>query len=118
LKKGNEFKDQFVKMAFESVRELHGLNIGYTFKCHNYPMKSTLHILICIALSFAAQLHSQNNIDFESTAAGVYSASNSMSGWTLSSQTASICNNSAVWKPESPEFSIVSTPILSFSFSR
>ncbi len=55
----------------------------------------------------------QINLDFESTTPGAYTASNSVVGWTISSQTASSCNTSSVWTPGSPEFSVLSTPVLS-----
>jgi hypothetical protein len=60
------------------------------------------------------QLSSQNNIDFESTAAGSYTASNAVSGWTLSSRTMTGCNTPTAWTPGGPEFSIASTPLINF----
>jgi hypothetical protein len=51
------------------------------------------------------------NMNFEASAPGTYTAATTVSGWTVSSQTITSCNNSTVWTPGSPEFSIVSTPI-------
>jgi len=79
-------------------------------------MKKILHIIFCVVLFFALHLQAQTtNIDFELTAPGVYTTSNAVSGWTISSQTNTTgsCNTSTVWASGSPEFSIVTTPILS-----
>ncbi|PBQ30409.1 hypothetical protein CNR22_01060 [Sphingobacteriaceae bacterium] len=57
------------------------------------------------------------NEDFESTTPGTYNTSNAVSGWVVESTSSSTCqvtcNNPApIWVGGSPEFSIVSTPIL------
>jgi len=54
-----------------------------------------------------------SNLGFEQSLPGAYTASNAVSGWILSSQTAT-CGTASAWTPGSSEFSIVSTPILSF----
>jgi hypothetical protein len=70
--------------------------------------------LILFGLLFYSGVFSQAvNIDFEASSPGTYSTSNAVSGWTLSSQTAS-CNSSASWTPGSAEFSVVATPVISF----
>lgn len=62
-------------------------------------------------------LNSQtHNIDFELTGAGSYTNANAVSGWTISSRTMTSCNNTTTWTPGSPEFSVLSTPVLSFPY--
>ncbi|MBL7931155.1 MAG: T9SS type A sorting domain-containing protein [Bacteroidia bacterium] len=53
------------------------------------------------------------NIDFEASLAGTYTTGNSVSGWSLTSQTATNCSGSS-WVSGSPEFSLVNTPISGF----
>lgn len=72
-------------------------------------------VLIISGLLFSlSQIWAQGvNIDFESSSAGTYTAGNSVSGWSLTSQTATNCGPGA-WVSGSPEFSLVNTPIVSF----
>ncbi len=81
--------------------------------------KKTIHFFFLFLVSNYAELHAQstvncNNIDFELTSVGAYTTANAVSGWTISSQTPTSCNTSSAWNAGSPEFSIVSTPILFF----
>lgn len=56
------------------------------------------------------------NEDFESTLPGIYTASNAVTGWTVSSRnTAGGSCNPTNWVPGSPEFAIVSTPIFNWN---
>ncbi len=71
-----------------------------------------IFFIISILVQNLSGLSQPSNINFELTSPGAYSASNSVSGWTLSSQTATC--GTAAWTTGSSEFSIVSTPILSF----
>jgi hypothetical protein len=71
-------------------------------------MKPFLRVLSGLIL-FPAVFTAQVNLDFEASAPGAYTASNSINGWTLSSGTTISCNT-VTWVPGSPEFSIVSTP--------
>ncbi len=78
-------------------------------------MKFPRNIWLCVVLFLSISVYAQTNIDFELTTPGTYTASNAVSGWTISSQTnTSGCNSSTLWTPGSNEFSIVTTPILSF----
>jgi hypothetical protein len=75
-------------------------------------MKKISCILFCFILK--TSVFSQGvNLGFESSTLGAYTASNSISGWTLSSQTAT-CGTSGAWTGGSSEFSIVATPVISF----
>jgi hypothetical protein len=75
-------------------------------------MKKISLILFCFILKTG--VFSQGlNLGFESSTPGAYTASNSISGWTLSSQTAT-CGTSTPWTAGSSEFSIIATPIVSF----
>lgn len=76
-------------------------------------MKKLIILVPLVLLQICSGFSQTSNIGFELSSAGAYTASNSISGWTLSSQTAS-CGTSSVWTPGSTEFSIVSTPVLSF----
>lgn len=71
-----------------------------------------------VVLLAAFRLHAQTavNIDFETMAAGAYSSSNSVSGWTLSSATRTTCGNTPVFLPGSAEFSIISTPAIAVPY--
>jgi hypothetical protein len=55
------------------------------------------------------------NEGFELTAPGQYVNANAVQGWTVSSQSNSLCTGSSNWSPGSPEFSIVATPLMSFT---
>lgn len=79
-------------------------------------MKKIFHlILVLLTVSHFTAEAQTVNINFESTAAGAYTASNAVSGWTISSQTSlGGCSTNNVWTPGSAEFSIVTTPVLSF----
>ncbi len=78
-------------------------------------MKFPRNIWLCVVLFLSTSVYAQTNIDFELTAPGAYTASNAVSGWTISSQTnTSTCNSSTLWTPGSSEFSIVTTPVLAF----
>ncbi len=55
------------------------------------------------------------NEGFESTSPGTYSTANGVSGWTVSSRIADSQCTPTLWAPGSSEFSIVATPIASFS---
>lgn len=70
--------------------------------------------LIILFFCFACSLEhaAQTNIDFEQTLPGAYTTSNAVSGWTISSQTATGCINSPIWAAGSPEFSVVTAPLL------
>jgi hypothetical protein len=71
------------------------------------------YLLIIFVILFNSFLRSQTvcvNTNFESTSAGAYTASNSVSAWIVSSQSVTGCSTSTVWTPGSSEFSIVSTP--------
>jgi hypothetical protein len=74
-------------------------------------MKKISLILFCF-IFYSGVFSQAVNIDFEASSPGTYSTSNAVSGWTLSSQTAT-CSNSNSWTPGSPEFSILATPIIS-----
>jgi hypothetical protein len=50
------------------------------------------------------------NEGFESTSVGIYTAGNAVTGWSITSQTASC--SLAGWTSGSPEFSIISTPLM------
>lgn len=81
-------------------------------------MRSPVHIIFGFVLCFADNVFSQTaNIDFELTPVGTYTAANAVSGWTVSSRinkTTGYCTPTTTWAPGSPEFSIVSTPIVGF----
>jgi hypothetical protein len=78
-------------------------------------MKNLLRIFSYVGLLFCSYTYGQTNIGFESTSPGTYTASNSVSGWTLSSGTNSgSCTSSGPWTGGSSEFSIVATPVLNF----
>lgn len=79
-------------------------------------MKTITQLFFYVAFLFALNCGAQVNIDFEGTVPGVYTTSNAVNGWTISSQTKTSCATSTVWAPGSPEFSVVSTPIFSFPF--
>lgn len=72
--------------------------------------------LVCVVLLFVPLNAQTVNIDFESTAPGTYTASNAVNGWTLSSHsnTTGPCTDNSSWNPGASQFSIVSTPIVSF----
>lgn len=84
-----------------------------------------MHIKIHIALFFSSfqitvcspnnDRHLVPNAGFEMTASGTYTSASAVSGWTVSSQTASVCNTNTLWVPGSNEFSIVSTPVVNFA---
>lgn len=73
---------------------------------------TTLAIFLFTMPFFKAQTQ---NMDFESTTAGTYSASNSVSGWTVSSQQVYTCPRSSSWTAGSPKFNVLTTPIASVS---
>ncbi|PBQ32645.1 hypothetical protein CNR22_12980 [Sphingobacteriaceae bacterium] len=71
---------------------------------------TTLAIFLVTATFLKAQVA---NMDFESTAAGTYSTSNSVSGWSVTSQALSSCPRSTTWNLGSPKFAVLATPIAS-----
>ncbi|MCC6371737.1 MAG: hypothetical protein IT236_12080, partial [Bacteroidia bacterium] len=78
------------------------------------------NFIFYLLLFFTANIWSQSsspytNIDFEASAVGAYTTANAVPGWSVSSRTFSSCSTSTVWNAGSSEFSIVATPILSFS---
>lgn len=69
---------------------------------------------LCFIICFVT-LAQTSNIDFELSLPGAYTGSNSVSGWTITSQTTTNnCGYSSNWVPGSSEFSIVTTPITAF----
>jgi len=77
-------------------------------------MKKISCILFCF-IFYSGVFSQAVNIDFEASSPGSYTTSNSVNGWTISSQTAS-CNSTTSWIPGSQEFSIVTTPILNLPY--
>ena len=71
--------------------------------------------VLFIVVSLLGQAQSSQlpgtNIGFESSAVGSYTAANGVTGWTLSSTTASNCNQ-YTFVPGANEFSLTNTPIL------
>jgi gliding motility-associated-like protein len=57
------------------------------------------------------------NEGFESTAAGAYTSSNAVTGWTIESRNNNSSCNPTNWAPGSNEFSIVATPITNYPFT-
>ena len=80
----------------------------------NINLLLLIHICFIGFNSFAQSSVFCNNVDFEASSVGAYTTANAVSGWTISSQTATSCNTSSVWNSGSPEFSIVTTPMLYF----
>ena len=80
-------------------------------------MSKTVILFLFVIFGRVDLFFGQINIGFEQTLPGAYTASNAVSGWTLESTTTSVnpilCNNNIVWSAGSPEFSVVTTPILS-----
>ncbi|MES2680745.1 MAG: T9SS type A sorting domain-containing protein [Bacteroidota bacterium] len=75
--------------------------------------KNTFFLLLLLCTGFNFSTHAQGlNLGFELTPAGVYTNSNGVTGWTVTSQTVTSCATSTVWTAGSPEFSVVNTPIL------
>lgn len=79
-------------------------------------MKKLPSLLSSIILFTGISTAQMSNIGFEQNNPGVYSAFNSVGGSTIESQVTTSCGSSTVWTPGSPEFSIVSTPILFVPF--
>ena len=68
---------------------------------------------LCLFLLSIAYTKAQVILDFEAEPVGAYTGTTTVSGWTVSSQSATSCTLSPVWTAGSPEFSVMATPILS-----
>jgi hypothetical protein len=76
--------------------------------------RSSISFFCCFLFSVASAQSPCGNIDFEQSAAGQYTTSGAISGWTLSSQSAlssNNCSSAPSWTAGSPEFSLVNTPL-------
>src|SRR3954468_5946041 len=82
----------------------------YLYKMPNFRSDLPL-LLLFFLISITGSSQVLYNADFESTPVGAYTGSNSVSGWTLSSQSLTSCSGSTVWTPGASEFSIVNAPI-------
>src|SRR5688572_19425955 len=77
------------------------------FSVENCPL-----ILKVILLFSSCNLIGQSNLDFEQTSPGQYSLTNSVNGWTVSSTTLTGCSTPTNFSSGSPEFSLLSTPLV------
>jgi len=71
-----------------------------------------LYTILSLCLILCNYLSAQNT-DFEASSPGTYTTPNALTNWTISSQTATSCIPTTTWTAGSPEFSLITTPILS-----